>query len=75
MNLLEALLSNTYTADVKGDKMAALGDLKAAIHASADLTASARSRFKELDDLIQARGEGACAYSTKYWGYLKEVLA
>ena len=74
MNQLDALLSNTYTADIKGKKAAAISDFKTAVQGDAFLAASAQARLKELDDLITTRGVQACAFSTKYWQYLKEVL-
>lgn len=75
MNTLDALLSNTYTADIKGHRAAAVADMKVAILADAILATAARERLTELSALITARGQQACAYSTKYWEYLTEALA
>ena len=75
MNMLDALLSNTYTADIKGHRTSAVADMKAAIEADAELAAAARERLVELSSMINARGKQACAYSTKYWEYLTEALA
>lgn len=74
MNTLDALLSNTYTADIRGQRVSAVTDFVAAIGADSALAAEAAVHLKELDALVEARGEGACAYSTKYREYLHEVL-
>lgn len=74
MNQLEALLSNAYTAEIRGRRAAAVDDLRVAIQSDADTAVAAQQRLKELDELVTARGELACSYSTKYRSYLREAL-
>jgi len=72
---IDTYLSEIYAADIRGNKIAALTDLQVALAANPALMIEAQVKQKELNDLIEARGVQACAYSTKYNEYLNEVLA
>jgi hypothetical protein len=71
---IESWLGSIYKADNRNHKTFAMADFKVALGNDAELKTAAEARLKELDALIAARGELACAYSTKYRTYLQEAL-
>lgn len=71
---LDDWLARIYKADLRGNREAEVAELTDATNEDPALLASAQTRLTELDALIAARTEQACAYSTKYRVYLKEVL-
>ena len=71
---LDEWLSAAYTADLKGKGAAAIAAFRTALADSPSLVTAAQSRLVELNALVSARGQSACAYSTKYWNYLNEAL-
>jgi len=72
---LDQWLSKLYTADKKNQLPRPMADFKAAVVDSQILAITAKDRLKELDALVDTRGEKACAYSTEYRKYLREALA
>lgn len=71
---LEEQLAELYTKSLQGQHLPALAKFMQAIAADPILEAATRARLVELDSLAEARGEGACAYSTEYRNYLHEAL-
>ena len=71
---LDDWLARIYKADLRGNREAEVAELIDAVGGDSALLADAQARLVELDALIAARTEQACAYSTKYRVYLKEVL-
>ena len=67
-------MSRIYKADLRGNREAEAAEFKDALGEDTALTTAAMLKLKDLDDLIAARGEGACAYSSKYRVYLREAL-
>jgi hypothetical protein len=72
---LDQWLAKLYQVDIRLDISPTMSDFKVAIAASTDLRTEATTRLTALDGLVVARGEGACAYSTKYRSYLREALS
>lgn len=72
---IDQWLTALYDADRKNKLEAKLNELRAAI---ADdmfgLGVAGREKLAELKDMIAARGEQACAFSTKYRNYLVEAF-
>lgn len=71
---LEQWLSKIYAEDIKNDRTAAVADFQTALTNDDALRAEAQARLNELDALVNARGEGACAFSTKYRVFLQEAF-
>ena len=71
---VENWLSLIYGQDKKGNSAIVIGDFKNALEKDAALLTAANQRLNDLDALIKARGEKACAYSTKYRTYLQKAL-
>lgn len=71
---LDDLLSQTYHAELRGQRLEAIDRLKAYIKEDPLLLAAAQAKIILLDELISVRGDMACAFSTRYCKYLHEVL-
>lgn len=67
-------LAKLYRDDIKKNKTAGIADFRIAILGDAELGHQALARRDELNAMIKARGERACAFSTKYRDYLQEAL-
>lgn len=72
---LDDWLARIYKADIRGNREAEVEEFKDALAANSGLMFFARARLRDYDELIAARTEQACAYSTKYRTYLQEALA
>lgn len=72
---LDQWLSDLYAADKKHHLAEPLVLFKAALTTDTGLMAEAEAKLRDLNGMIRIRGERACAYSTRYRDYLKEVLA
>jgi hypothetical protein len=72
---LDQWLEQIYTADLHGQATAPLADFKTALGSDNTLLTNAKIKLTSLNALIDARGEQACAFSTKYRSYLQGVLA
>lgn len=70
---IDQWLSALYKADNEGKRVAAMANFKKALE-DIDLHRAAVAQLRELDALVEARGEGACAYSAKYRSFLGEAL-
>jgi len=72
---LDEWLGKLYQAEARKKLPAAVEEFKNKLGASVDLSAQARFRLASLEEMIAARGERACAFSTAYRNYLREALA
>lgn len=72
---LEKWLAILYMADHKNQLETQMHAFRAAIAADVStLGAAAQKKLTDLNNLIESRGERACAYSTKYRNYLRDAL-
>lgn len=72
---LDNWLAELYTADTKSQLLLPhISKFKDALGTDATLLANAKIKLTSLNAMIETRGETACAYSTKYRNYLREVL-
>lgn len=71
---LDQWLSAIYQADIRGDRSAEIAKFMTAVVGDPALQKAAVENLKELNALIAARGEQACAYSSKYRIFLREAL-
>lgn len=74
MRTIDAWLAALYTADRGKQLDKKMLEFVADIKEFPVLEAQAKQKLKELDDLVAARGEQACAYSSEYRSYLKKAL-
>ena len=72
---LDQWLSDVYKAEIRGSRHIPMTAFRAALAEDNGLRGQAQTRLNELDALVDARGERACAYSSKYREFLKEALA
>lgn len=72
---LDGWLSAIYKADMCGQKDSVLEQFSTVLGLSPSLTTEARARLVELNTMIDARGELACSFSTRYRNYLAAVLS
>lgn len=71
---LDEWLSKIYTADLQGHYKLMFDQFYTALENDKELLNAATSRFAELHKIMEARGSRACAFSYKYYDYLKEAL-
>ena len=72
---LDEWLSKIYAADLQGHFQSQMDFFHGALSRDKELLTAAQLKLIELNKLVEARGETACAYSTKYRDYLKEALS
>ena len=75
MTSLDTWLSQLYSAYTKQQLPSKMEAFKAAFAVDTDLLAAAQQRLQGLNAMIAARGEQACAFSTKYRNFLQEAIA
>ena len=71
---LDNWLSQLYSLEGQAKLVLQLAAFKTALADDPVLKAEAQQKYASLQQMIAARSEQACAFSTKYRNYLQEVL-
>lgn len=75
MKTIDAWLTVLYTADRRRQLDNKMLEFIADIKEFPVLETQAKKKLNELNELVAARGERACAFSSQYRYYLQKALA